>query len=222
MWWRSVFELEWTASLLPSNATPWERVIEDADSDLVARDPVSLIPAVRVAASAPVEVLPYLAAEQSVDEFSGDWTEDRQRAVITGSFAYHQVKGTRPALDRALQPLDYRPVAQEWFELDPPGPAYTFTLKVDLLNDRTWTQTDRAELVRLANNAKNAHTKLTEIGLVREAPPASVYIGGKVFTRRVLRIREKSNITNLPVSGLVFIAASLRTRRSLRIKSRPV
>lgn len=221
MWWRTVFQLEWTASLLPSNVSPWERVTEDADSDLVARNPVSLIPAVRVAASAPVEVLPYLAAERSVDEFSGDWPEDRQRSVISGSFAYHQVKGTRPALDRALLPLDYRPIVKEWFEVDPPAPAYTFTLKVELLNNRTWTQTDRAELVRLANNAKNAHTKLTQIDLVREAPPASVYIGGKVFTRRVLRIREKSNITNLPVSGLVFIAASLRTRRTLRVNYRP-
>lgn len=221
MWWRIIFQLEWTVSLLPLNATAWERVVEAVDSDLVSRDPVGLIPAVRDVAATPLSHLPYLADERSVDEFSGNWPEDRQRAVISGSFAYHQVKGTRPALDRALLPLDYQVAVQEWFEAEPPLTAYTFTLKVELLNNRTWTPTDRAELVRLANNAKNAHTKLTKIELVRDAPPAAVYVAGKAFTRRVLRIREISNVTHLPASGLVFIAAALRTRRALRVNHRP-
>lgn len=221
MWWNSIFNPSWTVELSTENATAWQRVVAGADADLIARNPIGMIIAARIVVDCPLAWLPYLAAERSVDEFSGDWPEDRQRAVIAGSFAYHQVKGTRPALDRALLPLDYRPVVKEWFEVDPPAPAYTFTLTVELLNNRAWTQTDRAELVRLANSAKNAHTKLTEIGLVRDAPPSAVYVGGKAFTRRVLRIRELSTITNLPISGLVFIAAALRTRRALRVNYRP-
>lgn len=222
MWWRTVYQLEWTASLLPSNATPWELVAEAADSDLVARDPVALIPAVRRANTAPMEVLPYLAAERSVDEFSGDWTEARQRAVIAGSFAYHQVKGTRPAIDRALQPLDYAPQVVEWFEASVARQPNTFSLRIVLNNERVWLTADRVELIRVANGAKNAHTKLDLLDLVRDGPPAFTYLGGVNRRRRVLRVGQVATVTNLRTSPIAFTGAASRRTRRLIINPRTI
>src|SRR5699024_2950160 len=112
----------------------------------------------RQVADVPLQLLPYLAAERSVDEFTGDWTEERQRAVTAASFPLHQVKGTRPALDVALTPLGYDVHVVEWFEPTPNRPADTFRIRVAIGDNEPWTLADYEILVRVANGAKNAHT----------------------------------------------------------------
>src|SRR5690606_8054037 len=100
------------------NSTSWELAVEAVDADLVARDPVGLIAAARSVAEVPAPWLPYLAAERSVDEFTSAWPIERQRAVTAASFGMHQVKGTRPALVRALAPLGFDVSVIEWFEAE--------------------------------------------------------------------------------------------------------
>lgn len=219
MWWKTVYQLEWTHSLLPSNATPWERVLEAVDADLVARDPVALIPAARSAEQAPVALLPYLAAERSVDEFSGAWPQPRQRAVIAGSLAYHKVKGTRAALDRALSPLGYSVRVVEWFESSVWRPPYTFRINVRIAPDVSWTSEDRALLLRTANAAKNAHTLMAGIDIARRHSGV-VFVGAKFRRRRVLRVGQLPKPTTYRQSSLIFLGAVLHRRRTLRIGAR--
>jgi phage tail P2-like protein len=216
----AVFEPVWTVSLLPDNSTAWERVLSDVDGQLVARDPLGLIGASRSSAESPLAWLPYLAVERSVDEFSGLWSEEQRRAIVAGSFAYHQVKGTRPALERALQPLDYAPQVVEWFERTPLRAAYTFTVRVELLDDRPWTPADRSTLVRLANGAKNAHTKLEEIEVVRRVGPSPVYVGGYARRRRTLLIRQETRILELSPLSTIYSAGVPRLRRALNVQAR--
>ena len=220
MTWQTTFDLEWTAALLVSNATAWARVIAAVDADLVARDPVGLIPLARSDAAAPLELLPYLAAERSVDEFDGRWPEDRQRAVTAGSFGYHRTQGTRPALERALAPLGYAVTVVEWFER-PNGAPYTFSLKVTIGADQTYLSSDATTLIRVVNRGKNAHTKLVALEPTREAPPAMIYVAGVPRRERTLHVGQFPRLDEIRISGFSFAGAAVTRLRTLRINPRP-
>lgn len=215
----AVFEPIWTVSLLPPGATPWERAVESVDADLVARDPLGLIPVARSDVDTPLSLLPYLAAERSVNEFDGAWSEARQRAVTRGSFAFHRVQGTRPALDRALTPLGYRIGVVEWFERIEYRRPYTFRITVDL-DVEPWSREKRSQLIRVANGAKSLHTKLDAIELHRTIGPAIVAVGGLVTRRRTLHIRQVPVPITVRVTGFAQMGALLRVRRTIRVKPR--
>jgi phage tail P2-like protein len=112
--------------LLPPNATPQERAL----SETIAR--VSDVP-VLVRESwnpdtCPAELLPWLAWAFSVDEWDTTWSEQEKRDVIKASVEVHRHKGTIGAIDRALKPLGYLIEVVEWWETDPPGAPYTFSI----------------------------------------------------------------------------------------------
>lgn len=220
MWWTAVFEPVWAVSLLPSNATVWERALEAVDSDLVARDPVGLIFSSRSVTEVPVEWLPYLAEERSVDEFSSAWPESRRRAATAGSFPLHQVKGTRPALARALGSVGYDAHVQEWFEVIPNRQANTFRVSVTVGADREWVG-GRAEVIRVANKAKNAHTKLEQINVNRQAVPAMAFVGAIQRRVRTLLIKQQPNIDTIHMSTMVWVGAAQMRNRTLIIGPRP-
>lgn len=214
-WWTAVFEPVWTASLLPTNATVWERVVEAVDADLVARNPVGLIPASRSDQNAPEQWLAYLAEERSVDEYDGAWPLARRRAVTRDSFAMHRVKGTRPALDRALEPFGYQVSVVEWFERAPAGPAYTFRIRVDLALDEPWLGEQRAQLIRIANQAKNAHTLLEAINPVRQARPASAFVGVMYRRNRRLVVGQQPRPSTVRRTSYVFVGVMRHSVRRL-------
>lgn len=220
-WWTAVFEPVWTASLLPSNTTTWQRVVEAVDADMVARDPVGLIAAARSDAEAPLQLLPYLAAERSVDEYTSDWSEARQRAVTAVSFGLHRVKGTRSALDAALRPLGYDVQVVEWFEPDPARPSDTFRIRVEIGTDEPWTNADYETLVRVANGAKNAHTLMERVEPVRRVGPGAVFVGGYARTTRTIRIQQDPPPPpEIRTSTIVFVGGALISRRTVRIPMR--
>lgn len=218
-WWRHVYEMRWTASLLPSNATRWERALEAVDADLVARTPVGLITASRSVMDCPLAWLPYLAAERSVDEFSSDWPEARQRAATEASLALHKVKGTRPSLDVALRPLGLSPQVAEWFETTG-RQANTFRVAIDIDRDRTWGAGDRSELIRVVNGAKNLHTKLEVLDLRRRARPAALYLGGLPTFARTLRIGQHVRPNLHRQTSMVWVGATTIRHRTLRVGPR--
>ncbi|TPK15166.1 phage tail protein I [Mesorhizobium sp. B2-5-9] len=219
MWWTATFEPIWTVSLLPGNSSGWEKVVEGVDGELVAGDPVGLVAASRSDTDAPLAWLPYLAAERSVDEFSGLWDEARQREVTRGSFRYHQVQGTRPALDRALTPLGYTIRVVEWFEAGIDRP-YTFRVKVTIGTTDEWLSTDHGRIVRLVNRAKNAHTKLEAIDAHRSAGRAAIYVGGVPTRRRTLRVGQIPRPSTIRIAGYAFVGASSVLRRTIRVHPR--
>lgn len=221
-WWTAVFEGQWTVSLLPpSSSTSWERALDAVDGDLVARDPVGLISAARSDEDVPLPWLPYLAEERSVDEFSSAWPEARQRAVTAASLPLHQVKGTRPALDRALEPLQYTATVVEWFEVLPTREPNTFRVALEIEGDRSWVGIDRAEIIRTANGAKNAHTKLEALQIKRRHGPAVLHTGGVPRRRHVIRVGQVAQPTNIRLNSMIFVGAVSTRRRTVRVGPRP-
>jgi len=213
--WTANFEEVWAVSVLPSSSSPWEQALDLTDADLVARDPVGLILAARSDAEAPLALLPYLAAERSVDEYSSAWPEARQRAVTAASFTVHRVKGTRPALDLALAPLGYANKVVEWFEVEPRRRPYTFRVRLTLPDD-SWGRAQRGEIVRVANAAKNAHTKLEALELERGTPPATVHVGGAARRIRRIRIAQLPKPTTVRADACGWVGTHYRIRRTIR------
>ena len=81
----------------------------------------------------PVEVLPWLAWNLSIDHWRASWPEQRQRAAVARSLDLHRIKGTLRAVEQALSEFDLAPKVTEWFDAVPPLPRGTFRL--DLATD---------------------------------------------------------------------------------------
>lgn len=220
MWWQEVHRPEWLETLLPNSSTPFERVLEAVDADLVARAPIPLIPAARSPYQCPTSWLPYLASERSVDEFDSAWPETRQRAVIAGAMPYHLVKGTRPALDRALVPLGLSVRVREWFEASEQRRPNTFRIELDL-GAEPWTPAMRSTFVRTANSAKNLHTLLDGVETRRVVGPATVHVGAAVTRKRTIHVGQvpAPSLIHLPAFG--HFAVFQRRSRTLHVGPRP-
>lgn len=74
----------------------------------------------------PAHLLPFLAWAYSVDHWSSAWPETVKRNVIAASFDVHRMKGTRTAIDRALDAMGVNVKLTEWFEATPNLPRGTF------------------------------------------------------------------------------------------------
>jgi len=118
--------------LLPPNASAQERAMAGS----AARLSDIPVPVDRLwnPETCPVEVLPWLAWALSVDVWDAAWPEAVKRAVIADSIRVHRVKGTRGAVTRALAALGLSAEITEWWEEEPPGAPYTFTVTA-LVND---------------------------------------------------------------------------------------
>jgi phage tail P2-like protein len=118
------------ANLLPPNATTLERNVAVVNSRL-GELPTPLRD-LRNADTCPVELLPWLASELSVDLWGADWAEDQKRASIKTSLAVHRVKGTIGAVRRALGAIGFGARLQEWFNQIPQGTPFTYRLLLDV------------------------------------------------------------------------------------------
>ncbi|MGM0985426.1 MAG: phage tail protein I [Pseudomonadota bacterium] len=110
------------SGLLPPNRTPLERRV-------AASHPLALPVELRRLwdpATCPAHLLPFLAWAFSVDQWSSDWPERVKRDVIAASAKVHRIKGTRLAVDRALEAMGVEVQITEWFEAEPHLPRGTF------------------------------------------------------------------------------------------------
>lgn len=118
---------------------------------------------------APVEVLPWLAWERSVDVWNKDWTEAQKRQVIKTSLYNHSIKGTVESLDLALNSLGFPVIVQEWFNMVPTGKPYTFKLFIKTSQDSV-TTTDYKELFKVVRAYKNLRSHLIDTTVILESP----------------------------------------------------
>ena len=88
--------------LLSSNATELERALADVLSSNVFAEPRGFVDPV----AAPVEWLPFLAENESVDLWYGDWTDARKRQMIANATRLAALKGTRAAAPEFLAYVD--------------------------------------------------------------------------------------------------------------------
>ncbi|MGL5215892.1 MAG: phage tail protein I [Aeromonas hydrophila] len=64
----------------------------------------------------PIDYLPYLAWAVKVGSWSSRWSERVKRQVVAASLDIHRVRGTRQAVEKALESLDVKCELTEWFE----------------------------------------------------------------------------------------------------------
>lgn len=92
-------------TLLPPNASQVERALEGVTLRVGAIN--APIEDMLNPATCPYAFLPWLGWALSVDDWSADWPEERQRAVIGASIAVHRAKGTVASIKRALVAAGY-------------------------------------------------------------------------------------------------------------------
>lgn len=116
--------------LLPSNATQLELAIDTVISNKIGTvyDNISRI---WWPEQCPSELLPWLAWAVTVDAWDSNWLETVKRRVIAESFAIHQKKGTRWAVERLLSIIGHNDVEiVEWWQTEPKGTPHTFYMQI--------------------------------------------------------------------------------------------
>ncbi len=166
--------------LLPKARTPWEKSTAGALEDEIALDKPR---DVKDPWSCPVELLPNLAAEESVDLWSSSWPEQLKRQAIAESWAKHRVKGTPAAMDAAIQGLSYGATWSEWFEYG--GKPFHFRIKIRTPN-RGFSFSELVRVWDTAVAAKNVRS-MPELWFEREET-GPLYVGG--YETRAIRIGE--------------------------------
>ena len=97
-------------SLLPNNRTALEVQIEQTLADKHTKLDCNVISRLYDPWLCPVDLLPWLAWELSVDEWSEDWGDIVKRQLIADSYSLHKHKGTPYSIKTALQALGYNNV----------------------------------------------------------------------------------------------------------------
>lgn len=116
-----------TDHLLPPNASA-EQIARALAFARISDVPVERIGTLWNPATCPLSHLPWLAWALSVDHWSPDWSEARQRAVVAAAFDFHAFKGTRHAVEQALALIGVEAEITEWWQTVPELPAGTFQL----------------------------------------------------------------------------------------------
>ena len=144
-------------SLLPPNSTKFEINFEQTFSRISAVE----IPTrtFNDSMSAPLEVLPFLAWEKSVDVWNKNWTEQQKRQTVASSLKSHLHKGTIGALETALGSLGFRVKVQEWFNMAPVGKPYTFKLQLEA-SQESISSADLKDVLNVVNKNKNLRSHL--------------------------------------------------------------
>lgn len=143
-------------TLLPNNATPQEEAID------LATARVGAVPmpnrSLWTPETCPADLLPWLAWAVSVDEWNPAWTETQKRGVIKASFAVHKRKGTRGALNSAIEGIGYDATITEWWEQTPEAAPYTFAALVTVEQEPLPTLSVYQSIIDVIESAKNARS----------------------------------------------------------------
>ena len=112
------------SDLLPANATKLEHALANITEQKLDL-PVD-IGDLWNADKCPLQFLPWLAYQHSVDFWDADWHEDVKRAAIKSAIYTHSIKGTRKAIENALLVIGIIADVTAWHEFEPKKSPYTF------------------------------------------------------------------------------------------------
>ena len=116
--------------LLPPNATPLERALDQVSAQLSDTE-IPLLDLWRPM-TCPIEQLPWLAWGLSIDRWSTLWTEAEKRTAVANAIADQRRKGTPASVDAVLASFDALAECVEWFEQSPRAAPYTFEVRLPL------------------------------------------------------------------------------------------
>ena len=113
-------------AMLPPNSTPLEKALLSVELAALAETDATVIAAIWNPQKCPTILLPFLAWSLSVDVWDHDWPETTKRNVIAASPNVHRFKGTRFAVDEAVEAMGFRTRLNEWWLQQPVGRRGTF------------------------------------------------------------------------------------------------
>ncbi|MFV0625202.1 phage tail protein I [Sphingomonas sp. ac-8] len=120
-------------SLLPPNATPLERALEQATAQLGdVPFPLDLLWDPQ---ACPAELLPWLAWGLSVDSWDAEWSEQDKRDTVASSIALHYTKGTPASVRSVLGHFDRLLELVEWHQATPRADPHTFEVRLPITSD---------------------------------------------------------------------------------------
>lgn len=166
------------ASLLPSNRTPLEQALAQVSMEKPALP--NVLRRMNSPDTCPVELLPWLAIQRSVDRWNPDWSEAIKRKVIRDSFEVHKRKGTLAALRRVVEPFADLIDITEWHQLEPMGVPGTFSMSLALFESGLSEQ-GLAELERIIGDTKPVSRHLVGLSITY-SPIGELFLGGAIFT----------------------------------------
>lgn len=145
-------------SLLPPNATEFERALEQATARL-GRVPVA-IRDYWDADAIPLSLMPWLGWEWSVDSWDPTWDSTTKRNVLRDAFRYHQHKGTRQSVLDAIAALGSNISLKEWWEYSDPKDPHTFDAVIDT-GGGSGSGVLQQQLIAAIDNAKPVRSHYT-------------------------------------------------------------
>lgn len=199
-------------TLIP-NATDLERALDLAGAARLDAIPVPLGTLWRPEAC-PANLLPWLAWAFSVDEWDETWSEAVKRQVIDASVEVHRKKGTIGAVKRALAAVDYRVDIVEWWQTDPPGPRFTFSVDVEVENRGIDGDTQN-QIIRIINSAKNVRSHIAALRLIG-ASHSRPYFATWVVSSAVVELLPYQ-ITHSEVAGSAYFAICFMTYNTVSL-----
>jgi len=202
-------------SLLPPNASQLLRDLESVFGD--SFDLPTLNRYVVNPDLAPVHILPWLAWELSVDDWSDNWSEQVRRNVIKASVEVHRKKGTIGALKKALQAFNYTNVkVEEWFEYG--ADPYFFRVFFDV-NEPGFDVNILPQVQKVIESTKNARSHLESLRAYLSSEMGLVSIGSIIISKEVTSLNpvifdhddELENQSDAPTLGAFFITKEITT-----------
>ena len=166
------------ASLLPSNRTLLEQAL--AQVSMEKPDLPNVLRRMISPATCPVELLPWLAIQRSVDRWDPTWSEAIKRKVVKDSFEVHQRKGTVAALRQVVEPFADLIDITEWHQLEPMGEPGTVSMSLAVFESGL-TKQGLAELERIIGDTKPISRHLVGLSITY-SPKGELFLGGSIFT----------------------------------------
>lgn len=81
----------------------------------------------------PEEMLDTLAKDFKIDWYDYQADLQTKRQTVAQAIKIHRIKGTRGAVDMAINAIYQGSRVEEWHEMQPPGEPYTFILNVEVM-----------------------------------------------------------------------------------------
>ncbi|WP_252180222.1 phage tail protein I [Endozoicomonas sp. 4G] len=174
-------------SLLPPNATEFERTLEQATSR-VGTVPVE-IRNYWNADLIPRNLMPWLGWEWSVDSWDPDWDIKTKRNVLRDAFRYHQYKGTRQSVVDAINDLGSNIDIKEWWQYSNPKTPHTFDAFVDSVSG-SGSGEFQYQLIHAIDNAKPVRSHYTLTVATNACGSLNIYGYGRVARFQRLYLQE--------------------------------
>lgn len=167
------------ASLLPPGSTALQKALERVGSEML--DIPILVRAVKSATDSPLQFLPWLAWERSLDNWSSDWPEAIRRERVRQAIPIARRKGTAGSVRAVVQSFGGSVALREWWQMEPKGVPHTFQLILNLEQkgapataafvDQVIAEVSRAKPVRSHFTFTQGITAAAEVGLVAAVRP---------------------------------------------------